>query len=101
MAQAIQENHPDVVLMVMLIDERPEEATEMARFVKGEVVSSTFDEPATRHVQLAEMVIEKAKRLVECQKRCGNSFRFLNATGPSVQHCASFFWKSTNGGRRC
>ena len=68
LAQAIQENHPDVVLMVVLIDERPEEATEMARFVKGEVVSSTFDEPATRHVQLAEMVIEKAKRLVECQK---------------------------------
>ncbi|ETZ06931.1 transcription termination factor Rho [Holospora obtusa F1] len=68
LAQAIQENHPDVVLMVMLIDERPEEATEMARFVKGEVVSSTFDEPAARHVQLAEMVIEKAKRLVECKK---------------------------------
>ncbi|GAJ46378.1 transcription termination factor Rho [Holospora elegans E1] len=68
LAQAIQENHPDVVLIVMLIDERPEEATEMARFVKGEVVSSTFDEPAARHVQLAEMVIEKAKRLVECQK---------------------------------
>lgn len=68
LAQAIQENHPDVVLIVMLIDERPEEATEMARFVKGEVVSSTFDEPATRHVQLAEMVIEKAKRLVECKK---------------------------------
>jgi transcription termination factor Rho len=58
-------NHPDVYLIVLLIDERPEEVTDMQRSVKGEVVSSTFDEPATRHVQVAEMVIEKAKRLVE------------------------------------
>ena len=64
-AQAITANHPEVVLIVLLIDERPEEVTEMQRTVKGEVVSSTFDEPATRHVQVAEMVIEKAKRLVE------------------------------------
>jgi len=64
-AHAITANHPDVVLIVMLIDERPEEVTEMTRSVKGEVVASTFDEPATRHVQVAEMVIEKAKRLVE------------------------------------
>lgn len=64
-AHAITDNHPEVVLIVLLIDERPEEVTDMARSVKGEVVSSTFDEPATRHVQLAEMVIEKAKRLVE------------------------------------
>lgn len=67
-ANSITENHPDVVLMVLLIDERPEEVTDMARSVKGEVVSSTFDEPATRHVQVAEMVIEKAKRLVEHKK---------------------------------
>ncbi len=67
-AHAITSNHPEVVLMVLLIDERPEEVTDMARSVKGEVVSSTFDEPATRHVQLAEMVIEKAKRLVESKK---------------------------------
>jgi transcription termination factor Rho len=67
-AHAITYNHPEVVLIVLLIDERPEEVTDMARSVKGEVVSSTFDEPATRHVQLAEMVIEKAKRLVECHK---------------------------------
>ncbi|MCO4770619.1 MAG: transcription termination factor Rho [Deltaproteobacteria bacterium] len=65
LANAIATNHPEVYLMVLLIDERPEEVTDMQRTVKGEVVSSTFDEPATRHVQVAEMVIEKAKRLVE------------------------------------
>ena len=67
-AHSIAANHPDVVLIVLLIDERPEEVTEMQRSVRGEVVSSTFDEPATRHVQVAEMVIEKAKRLVEHKK---------------------------------
>src|SRR5574337_1111682 len=64
-ANAITENHPEVMLIVLLIDERPEEVTDMQRTVKGEVVSSTFDEPAERHVQVADMVIEKAKRLVE------------------------------------
>ncbi|HEX9767887.1 MAG TPA: transcription termination factor Rho [Kiloniellales bacterium] len=64
-AHSIATNHPEVYLIVLLIDERPEEVTDMARSVKGEVVSSTFDEPAARHVQVAEMVIEKAKRLVE------------------------------------
>jgi transcription termination factor Rho len=64
-AHAISQNHPEVYLIVLLIDERPEEVTDMARSVKGEVVSSTFDEPASRHVSVAEMVIEKAKRLVE------------------------------------
>jgi transcription termination factor Rho len=64
-AHSIAKNHPEVYLIVLLIDERPEEVTDMARSVKGEVVSSTFDEPASRHVQVAEMVIEKAKRLVE------------------------------------
>ncbi|MDD3182596.1 MAG: transcription termination factor Rho [Alphaproteobacteria bacterium] len=64
-AHAITKNNPDVYLIVLLIDERPEEVTDMARSVKGEVISSTFDEPASRHVQVAEMVIEKAKRLVE------------------------------------
>ncbi len=64
-AHAVAENHPECYLIVLLIDERPEEVTDMARSVKGEVVSSTFDEPATRHVQVAEMVIAKAKRLVE------------------------------------
>ncbi len=64
-AHAITENHPDVYLIVLLIDERPEEVTDMRRSVNGEVISSTFDEPATRHVQVAEMVIQKAKRLVE------------------------------------
>ena len=67
-AHAITANYPDVVMIVLLIDERPEEVTEMQRSVRGEVVSSTFDEPATRHVQVAEMVIEKAKRLVEHKK---------------------------------
>jgi transcription termination factor Rho len=64
-ASSITANHPECHMMVLLIDERPEEVTEMARTVRGEVVSSTFDEPASRHVQVAEMVIEKAKRLVE------------------------------------
>ncbi len=67
-AQSITSNHPECELIVLLIDERPEEVTEMQRLVKGEVVASTFDEPATRHVQVAEMVIEKAKRLVEHKK---------------------------------
>ena len=67
-AHAIASNYPDVILMVLLIDERPEEVTEMIRSVRGEVVSSTFDEPAVRHVQVADMVIEKAKRLVEHKK---------------------------------
>ncbi|HZU64411.1 MAG TPA: transcription termination factor Rho [Novosphingobium sp.] len=64
-AKAITDNHPEVFLLVLLVDERPEEVTDMQRSVKGEVISSTFDEPAARHVQVAEMVIEKAKRLVE------------------------------------
>jgi transcription termination factor Rho len=64
-AHAVAANHPEVYLIVLLIDERPEEVTDMARSVKGEVISSTFDEPATRHVQVTEMVLEKAKRLVE------------------------------------
>ena len=67
-ANAIMKNYPDIILMVLLIDERPEEVTEMKKTVKGEVMSSTFDEPAQRHVQVAEMVIEKAKRLVEHKK---------------------------------
>ena len=67
-AHAITHNHPECHLIVLLIDERPEEVTEMSRSVRGEVVSSTFDEPASRHVQVAEMVIEKAKRLVEHKK---------------------------------
>jgi len=68
MAHAITSNYPDAVMIVLLVDERPEEVTEMQRTVRGEVVASTFDEPATRHVQVAEMVIEKAKRLVEMKK---------------------------------
>ncbi|HTF93810.1 MAG TPA: transcription termination factor Rho, partial [Verrucomicrobiae bacterium] len=67
-AHSIATNNPEVYLIVLLIDERPEEVTEMQRSVKGEVVSSTFDEPATRHVQVADMVIEKAKRLIEHKK---------------------------------
>ncbi|MDA8162172.1 MAG: transcription termination factor Rho [Desulfobacteraceae bacterium] len=67
-ANSISRNHPEVILIVLLIDERPEEVTDMQRLVKGEVVSSTFDEPAQRHIQVSEMVIEKAKRLVEHKK---------------------------------
>ena len=89
-AKSIEKNHPEVFLIVLLIDERPEEVTDMQRTVKGEVVASTFDEPATRHVAVAEMVIEKAKRLVEHKKdvvilldsitRLGRAY---NATVPS------------------
>ena len=78
-ARAILKNHPDMVLIVLLIDERPEEVTDWQRQVNAEVVSSTFDEPAQRHTQVAEMVLEKAKRLVEHKKRCCNSTRQLNA----------------------
>ncbi len=67
-ANSISQNHPEIYIIVLLIDERPEEVTDMQRSVEGEVISSTFDEPATRHVQVAEMVIEKAKRLVEHKK---------------------------------
>ena len=67
-AHSITQNHPEIILMVLLIDERPEEVTDMQRSVKGEVVSSTFDEPAGRHVQVSEMVLQKAKRLVEAKK---------------------------------
>ena len=67
-ANSVTTNHPDVYLIVLLIDERPEEVTDMQRSVRGEVVSSTFDEPAERHVQVAEMILEKAKRLVECSR---------------------------------
>src|SRR5699024_3692354 len=67
-AQSVAHNHPECHLIVLLVDERPEEVTEMERSVRGEVVASTFDEPASRHVQVAEMVIEKAKRLVEHKK---------------------------------
>ena len=68
MANAITSNHPEIKLIVLLIDERPEEVTDMERSVQAEVISSTFDEPAERHVQVAEMVLEKAKRLVEFQQ---------------------------------
>ena len=67
-AQAIIRNNPECYIIVLLIDERPEEVTEMQRTVRGEVIASTFDEPPNRHVQVAEMVIEKAKRLVEHKK---------------------------------
>ena len=73
-AHAITANYPDVVLMVLLIDERPEEVTEMERSVKGEVIASTFDEPATRHVQVAEMVIEKKPNAWQkAKRRCHSS----------------------------
>lgn len=65
-ANAIAANHPEVYMIILLIDERPEEVTDMARSVNAEVISSTFDEPAERHVRIANMVLEKAKRLVEC-----------------------------------
>ena len=84
-AHSITANHPDAFLIVLLIDERPEEVTDMQRTVKGEVVSSTFDEPATRHVQLAEMVIEKeSQETGRTQKRRGDSTRFHHPSGPRL-----------------
>ena len=85
-AHSVTANHPECYLIVLLIDERPEEVTDMQRSVKGEVISSTFDEPASRHVQVAEMVIEKAKRLVEAQARRGDPARFDHASRPRLQH---------------
>ena len=84
-AKAITDNHPEVFLIVLLIDERPEEVTDMQRSVKGEVISSTFDEPASRHVQVAEMVIEKAKRLVEHKKDVRHPARSDHPPRPRLQ----------------
>jgi len=119
-AHALKANHPDIVLIVLLIDERPEEVTEMQRSVRGEVVASTFDEPATRHVQVAEMVIEKAKRLVEHKKdvvilldSITRLARAYNTVVPSsgkvltggvdanaLQRPKRFFWRSAKHRRR-
>ena len=85
-AQSITTNHPECYLIVLLIDERPEEVTDMQRSVRGEVVSSTFDEPAVRHVQVAEMVIEKAKRLVEHRRDVVILLDFDHAPGARLQH---------------
>ena len=88
-ANSITTNHPECYLIVLLIDERPEEVTDMQRSVQGEVISSTFDEPATRHVQVAEMVIEKAKRLVEHEARRGHPARLRSpvSAAPTTPSC--------------
>ena len=98
-AQSITANHPEIYLMVLLIDERPEEVTDMQRSVKGEVVSSTFDEPASRHVAVAEMVIEKAKRLVEHKKDVVILLDSDYSFRQSLQRSGPKFWKGFN--RRC
>ena len=98
-ATAIAANHPEVFLIVLLIDERPEEVTDMARSVKGEVISSTFDEPATRHVQVTEMVIEKAKRLVEHRARRGHPAGLDHPLGARLQHGCAQLWQGAD--RRC
>ena len=85
-AHAITTNHPECYLIVLLIDERPEEVTDMQRSVKGEVISSTFDEPPSRHVQVSEMVIEKAKRLVEHKRDVVILLELHYAPGPGLQH---------------
>ena len=94
-ANAISHNHPDVTLIVLLIDERPEEVTDMSRNVKGEVVSSTFDEPPHRHVQVAEMVIEKAKRLVENKVDVVILLDSITRLAQSLQHRHSSFRKDS------
>ena len=85
-ANSITANHPEIILIVLLIDERPEEVTDMQRSVKGEVISSTFDEPAKRHVQVAEMVIEKAKRLVEHKRDVVILLDSHHPSGACLQH---------------
>ena len=101
-AHAISVNHPEVYLIVLLIDERPEEVTDMQRSVNGEVISSTFDEPALRHVQVTDMVIEKAKRLVEHKRDVvillDSITRLARAYNTVVP-----LWKSINwwSGRKC
>jgi transcription termination factor Rho len=98
-AHAITANNPDVHLMVLLVDERPEEVTEMQRTVKGEIIASTFDEPAARHVHVAEMVIERAKRLVELKKdvvilldSITRLARAYNNVVPSPARCCRAVW---------
>ena len=86
LANSITSNHEEIYLIVLLIDERPEEVTDMERSVNGEVISSTFDEPATRHVQVAEIVIEKAKKAGRAQKRRRDPARQHNAARPRLQH---------------
>ena len=90
-ANSVTANHPEVALIVLLIDERPEEVTDMQRTVKGEVISSTFDEPPQRHIQVAEMVLEKAKRLVEHKRDVVDPARFAHAPGPRLQRGDSAF----------
>ena len=98
-AHSITANHPECYLIVLLIDERPEEVTDMQRSVKGEVVSSTFDEPAVRHVQVAEMVIEKAKRLVEHGRDVVILLGLDHASGPRLQHRGAVIRQGAD--RRC
>ncbi len=102
-ARAITDNNPEVILIVLLIDERPEEVTDMQRSVNGEVISSTFDEPAQRHVQVAEMVIEKAKRLVEHKKDVVILLDFDHAAWPRLQHRGSELGQGPDRwcGRQC
>jgi transcription termination factor Rho len=97
-AHAITTNHPEVTLIVLLIDERPEEVTDMERTVKGEVVASTFDEPATRHVQVAEMVIEKARRLVEHKKDVVILLDSITRLGRAYNLTASGNGRTLSGG---
>ena len=99
-AHSITTNHPECYLIVLLIDERPEEVTDMQRSVKGEVISSTFDEPPTRHVQVSEMVIEKAKRLVEHKRDVVILLEFHHQAGPGLQHRGALIGQGADGRRR-
>ena len=97
-AHSIATNYPDVKLIVLLIDERPEEVTDMQRSVKGEVISSTFDEPAARHIQVAEMVIEKAKRLVEAGQDVVILLDSITRLGRAYNTCVPSSGKVLTGG---
>ncbi len=99
-AQSITTNHPECYLIVLLIDERPEEVTDMQRSVRGEVVSSTFDEPAVRHVQVAEMVIEKAKRLVEHRRDVVILLELDHTSRPRLQHGRAVLGQGADRRRR-
>ena len=97
-ANSITTNYPDVVLIVLLIDERPEEVTDMQRSVKGEVISSTFDEPSERHIQVAEIVLEKAKRLVECKKDVVILLDSITRLARAYNSCVPHSGKILSGG---
>ena len=98
---AIADNHPEVYMIILLIDERPEEVTDMERSVNVEVICSTFDEPVSRHVKVADLVLEKAKRMVECGHDVVILLDSITRLARPLQYSTTSIWKSIIGGCRC